>query len=49
MDEQGGKQEVAGSKDAILPAWSADGSRLAWLQKEGRGKFVLQVARVSSS
>jgi hypothetical protein len=49
MDEQGRKQEVAGSQDAILPAWSADGSRLAWLQKEGRGKFVLQVARVSSS
>jgi dipeptidyl aminopeptidase/acylaminoacyl peptidase len=49
MDEQGAKQEVAGSQDAILPAWSADGSRLAWLQKEGRGKFVLQVARVSSS
>jgi hypothetical protein len=49
MDEQGAKQEVAGSQDAILPAWSADGGRLAWLQKEGRGKFVLQVARVSSS
>jgi hypothetical protein len=49
MDQEGGKQEVAGSKDAILPAWSADGSRLAWLQKEGRGKFVLQVARVSTS
>ena len=47
MDEQGGKQEVAGSKDAILPAWSADGSRLAWLQRNGRGKFVLQVAGVS--
>jgi len=49
MDSQGAKQDVAGSKDAILPAWSADGSRLAWLQKNGRGKFALQVARVSTS
>ena len=49
MDSRGAKYEVAGSRDAILPAWSADGSRLAWLQKNGRGKFVLQVARVSSS
>ena len=49
MDGQGTKQEIPGSRDAILPAWSADGSRLAWLQKEGRGKFVLQVARVSAS
>jgi Tol biopolymer transport system component len=48
MDEQGGKQEVSGSKDALLPAWSPDGKRLAWLQKEGRGKFALQVADVSS-
>jgi hypothetical protein len=47
MDEQGGKQEVAGSKDAMLPAWSPDGARLAWLQKDGRKKFLLQVARVS--
>jgi hypothetical protein len=49
MDSQGAKHEVAASKDALLPAWSADGSRLAWLQKAGRGKFVLQVARVSGS
>jgi hypothetical protein len=49
MDDRGGKQEIPGSKDAILPAWSADGRRLAWLQKNGRGKFVLQVARVSTS
>jgi dipeptidyl aminopeptidase/acylaminoacyl peptidase len=49
MDDQGRKQDVEGSKDAILPAWSPDGKRLAWLQKEGRGKFILQVARVSVS
>ena len=49
MDEQGHKQEVPGSKDAILPAWSQDGGRLAWLQKDGRRTFLLQVVRVTGS
>ena len=49
MDEEGGKREVAGSSDALLPAWSPDGTRLAWLQKDGRRTFVLQVANVSAS
>jgi hypothetical protein len=48
MDAEGRKQEVAGTKDARLPAWSADGTRLAWLQKDGRKNFVLQVANVST-
>ena len=47
MDEQGKKQEIDGSKDALLPAWSPDGSRLAWLQRNGRKKFLIQVAGVS--
>jgi len=47
MDDQGTKKEIAGTKDAVLPAWSPDATRLAWLQKDGRKKFVLQVARVS--
>jgi hypothetical protein len=47
MDDRGGTHEIAGSKDAILPAWSADGASLAWLQPDGRKKFALQVARVS--
>jgi hypothetical protein len=49
MDEQGNKQDVPGSKDAILPAWSPDGGRLAWLQKDGRRTFLLQVVRVTRS
>jgi hypothetical protein len=49
MDDLQQKQEVAGSKNAILPAWSPDGDRLAWLQKDGRRKFLLQVAHVSVS
>lgn len=46
MDERGEKREVPGSKDAILPAWSADGTRIAWLQRDGKKKFTLQVARL---
>jgi hypothetical protein len=47
MDDLGQRQEIAGSKNAILPAWSPDGDRVVWLQKDGRRKFLLQVARVS--
>ena len=49
MDAEGAKREVGGSKDALLPAWSPDGAALAWLQRDGRRKFVLQVARVSAA
>jgi hypothetical protein len=41
LDRQGRTQLVAGAKDAVLPAWSLDGYRLAWLQKAGRKKFAL--------
>lgn len=47
MDAEGAIREVDGSKDALLPAWSPDGTRLAWLEKDGRRKFVLKVAHVS--
>lgn len=46
MDDRGQKSEIAASKEAILPAWSPDGTRIAWLQKDGKKKYVLQVARV---
>ncbi len=32
---------VEGVRDAILPAWSSDGRRLAWLRKTGRKKYAL--------
>jgi hypothetical protein len=48
MDEQGRKQEVANTKDVLLPAWSADGSHIAFLQKSGKNKYALVVVDVKS-
>jgi len=46
MDRQHRKRAVGDAKNALLPAWSTDGSRLAWVQK-GRGKkWTLVVADV---
>ena len=49
VDEKGVRQEVSGSKDAILPSWSPDGRKLAWLQKDGKKKHVLHISSVSQS
>lgn len=43
------KLAVNGVKDAVFPAWSLDGSRLAWLQKNGRKKYKLVTATVSGA
>jgi hypothetical protein len=47
LDQRKHKQTVAGVKDALLPAWSSDGTRLAWVQKAGRKKYTLLTAAVS--
>lgn len=47
FDRDKHKRVVSGTRDALLPAWSADGSRVAYLQKEGRGKFRLMVITVT--
>lgn len=47
MDGDGKKTEIAGSKDALLPAWSPDGRKLAWLQKDGRRTLRLQVSGIN--
>jgi hypothetical protein len=46
FDQKKQKRPVAGTKDTLLPAWSADGKRLAYLQKTGRKKFALTTAPV---
>ena len=47
FDQQKHKQVVAGVKDALLPAWSMDGARLAWLQRSGRKKYALMTAPIT--
>jgi hypothetical protein len=47
LDRERHKQTVSGAKDALLPAWTTDGARLAWVQKAGRKRYVLVWATVS--
>lgn len=49
MDAEVRKQPVTGAKDALLPAWSDDGRRVAYLSKAGKKKFVLYLVDVSRS
>ena len=47
MDKDGKKQEVDGTKNVLLPAWSVDGTKIAFLQKAGKNKYELYVAPVT--
>ena len=49
LDQRKHKQTVQGVKDGLLPAWSTDGARLAWVQKSGRKKYTLFWSPVSQS
>jgi hypothetical protein len=40
LDQHTHKQVAPGVKNALLPAWSTDGARLAWVQKSGRRKYT---------
>jgi hypothetical protein len=46
MDDHGQKQEIADTKEVLLPAWSADGSKIAFLQKTGKNKYDLMTVSV---
>jgi hypothetical protein len=45
MDVKGEKKEVPDARHALLPAWSDDGSRIAFVQRDGK-KFDLYVTEV---
>jgi len=47
MDKDGHKQQVDSTKDVILPAWSVDGSKIAFLHKAGKNKYDLYLAGVT--
>jgi hypothetical protein len=47
LDPSGQKQELSGTKNAILPAWSGDGKRLAWIERKEKKKLALMVAEIT--
>jgi hypothetical protein len=47
MEKDGQKQQVEGTKGVLLPAWSVDGTKIAFLQKAGKNKYDLYVATVT--
>lgn len=49
IDRAKRKVIAAGVKDAAFPAWSLDGTRLAWLQKVGRKKYTLLSATLTAT
>jgi hypothetical protein len=46
VDQAGGTIEVPGAAEALLPAWSPDGKRLAYFRKPDKKKYVLNVIAV---
>jgi hypothetical protein len=46
LDEQGRKQKIERTKDVRLPAWTTDGRRLAWIERQDKKKFRIQVAEI---
>lgn len=47
LDRARHARAVPGVKDALLPAWTRDGARLAYLQKTGRRKYALMVVALT--
>lgn len=47
MDSEGRKQEVPGSKSVMMPAFTDDGGRVAYLEKTSRKKAMLRVINVT--
>jgi hypothetical protein len=47
MDQKGRRYEMSDARKVILPAWSPDGARLAWIEQRGRGRYALRLSSVS--
>ncbi len=46
MDTKGKTQDIDGTKDTLLPAFSPDGTKVAWLRRDGRRGFLLQMSAI---
>jgi len=46
MDQDGNKQQVESTKNVLLPAWSLDGTKIVFLQRNGKSKYDLFIAAV---
>lgn len=47
MNAQGRRQSVPETKETLLPAWSDDGTQIAFLERTGRKTYALNVITVS--
>ena len=47
MDTTGAKKKISGTRDVVLPAFSADAARIAYLQNLGKGKFSVVVGSIA--
>jgi hypothetical protein len=47
VDREQPRQTIAGVKNAALPAWSDDGSWIAFLQKSSRRRYMSTVVAIS--
>jgi hypothetical protein len=49
MDMRGGHEDLTSSKNVILPAFSSDGSTIAYLQKTGKTKYDVYTVKVTTA
>jgi len=48
LDDKGRKTTLTGAKNASFPAWSDEGTRIAWLEKKDRRKYDLMIAGIAA-
>ena len=46
MDRTGKKQRIESTKNVLLPAWTDDGSRMAYLEGQSKSKFAVRLVDV---